>query len=860
MGSFSLSGGVEVFGFISPSNTTDQYPVIDPLYGIDGLRNVNILSDLNLIPTLRRRSGMVVGVSGGTTYYKLNPPPWSLTLSDWSIFNSGSGGDFLPLSGGTVTGATIFTNGVTANTISASTYLNLPIDVFVTGATYDNATGIATFTNNTGGTFNVSGLFTGATDIFVTGGTYNDNTFTFTNNTGGTFDVSFNSVTGLTINGDLNVTGNTIADSITANTISATTYENLPIDIRITGGTYSSGTATFTNNTGGTFNVTGFYTGNTDNYITGGTFDKNTETLTLTDVTGGTISISGFSDVFVTGGTFLGGSIVFTNNSGGTFNVSGISSFDTFVTGFSYSDNTFIISQNSGTTFSATIDSVTGLTVNGTLNSTIFSGGTYFGDGSNLTGIIRGSGGGRVFYFNLSNTQTPYYEFSPSATTLVQQSITTSAITSGSTSTIAGFLTPPNVPNVFLLPGGIWSFYLHSYVEDISSSFEIFCEVYQRTTGGTEIYLFQTDPTPITSYSPNPSMSISDSYYSGASLDFSDRLLVKVKVTNLGTSSKTVTFVTEDEIHYSYSTTSLIIPTIDTFTTGFTYNNNTLTIQRNEGLSDLSVSINSVTGLTINGNLDVTGTTSSGTISATTYQNLPTDIRVTGGTYSNGTATFTNNTGGTFNVGGFFTGSTDVFVTGGTYSNNTFTYTNNTGGTFSTSFNILTGLTINGDLNVTGNTIVDGITANTISATTYQNLPTDVFVTGGTYSNGTTTFTNNTGGTFNVSGFFTGYTNVVNSVTVGVGLSGDTTTGNITLINTSPDQIVTISGGTGITTGGTYPNFTITNSLPDQVVTLSGGTNISITGTYPNFNISVTGSTTFDYGKSYAISNSYQLI
>ena len=80
MGSFSLSGGVEVFGFISPSNTTDQYPVIDPLYGIDGLRNVNTLSDLNLISTLRRRAGMLVGVSGGTIYYKLKVAPWNLSL------------------------------------------------------------------------------------------------------------------------------------------------------------------------------------------------------------------------------------------------------------------------------------------------------------------------------------------------------------------------------------------------------------------------------------------------------------------------------------------------------------------------------------------------------------------------------------------------------------------------------------------------------------------------------------------------------------------------------------------------------------------------------------------------------------
>ena len=82
----------------------------------------------------------------------------------------------------------------------------------------------------------------------------------------------------------------------------------------------------------------------------------------------------------------------------------------------------------------------------------------------------------------------------------------------------------------------------------------------------------------------------------------------------------------------------------------------------------------------------------------------------------------------------------------------------------------------------------------------------------------------------------------VTSITVGNGLSGNVTTGAITLINTAPDQTVTISGGTGITTGGTYPNFTIVNSAPDRTVTLSGGTNIGVLGTYPDFSISFTGS------------------
>jgi hypothetical protein len=113
-------------------------------------------------------SNIIEDVSGGT----------SVTAA-WKKLVTG-GGTF---TGGTVTGDTFFTNGLTATTFSASTYLGLPLDVFVTGGTYDN------------------------------------NTFTYTNNTGGTFDVLFNYVTGLTINGNLTVTGNTSLQGLTANII-----------------------------------------------------------------------------------------------------------------------------------------------------------------------------------------------------------------------------------------------------------------------------------------------------------------------------------------------------------------------------------------------------------------------------------------------------------------------------------------------------------------------------------------------------------------------------------------------------------------------------------------------------------------
>ena len=74
-----------------------------------------------------------------------------------------------------------------------------------------------------------------------------------------------------------------------------------------------------------------------------------------------------------------------------------------------------------------------------------------------------------------------------------------------------------------------------------------------------------------------------------------------------------------------------------------------------------------------------------------------------------------------------------------------------------------------------GTTFQSGLTANTISATTYYNLP-------------------------------------VSAVTNGTGISASTSNGTVTITNTSPNQPVTISGGTGITTGGTYPNFTLLNS------------------------------------------------
>ena len=278
------------------------------------------------------------------------------TISGGTYYGDGANLTGVIFTGGTVTGDTNFTGGLSANTFSASTYLGLPIDVYVTGGTY--SAGTSTFTNNTGGTFDVLGFYTGETDdnIYVTGFTYSSNTFTISDNSGSTFDASFNDVTGLTINGDLSVTGNTNVDGLTANTISATTYQNLPIDpdTYVTGFTYSSNTLTIYDNSGTTFPVT------------------------INDFTGltiyGTLSATTYqnlpTDIRVTGATYSNNTFTYTNNTGGTFNVN----FNT-VTGLTVNGNLSVTGNTTLKAFSGTSGYISGsgqniLTIVGSGNST----------------------------------------------------------------------------------------------------------------------------------------------------------------------------------------------------------------------------------------------------------------------------------------------------------------------------------------------------------------------------------------------------------------------------------------------------------------------------------------------------------
>ena len=188
MADFSSVGGVGIMGFLSPMDTRDTYAVIDPLYGIDGIRNVGSVEDLSGISYDRRRSGMIVGIEGGSRYFKLKDVIWSFNISDWEEI-------FL---------YTIPQSAITTNNI--------------TGGTVDYSTQTLTLTTSSGDTITITGI----TDTYITGGTYNqeDSTLELISNygtsveiTGFSQSVSVSANTGLGVDsGFLYTTYNTLLD------------------------------------------------------------------------------------------------------------------------------------------------------------------------------------------------------------------------------------------------------------------------------------------------------------------------------------------------------------------------------------------------------------------------------------------------------------------------------------------------------------------------------------------------------------------------------------------------------------------------------------------------------------------------
>jgi hypothetical protein len=143
-------------------------------------------------------------------------------------------------------------------------------------------------------------------------------------------------------------------------------------DITVTGGTYTNGTAMFTNSTGGTFNVTGFTTGATeDTYVTGVTYNQLTKELTLGLNDGVDFNATGFA-AEVTGGTYSGGSITLYKNDGTT----------SLITGLEILTHIGLVNDSNVSVSGATIDFVDTTTYKGAFFDYVIDDGTNYRAGT----------------------------------------------------------------------------------------------------------------------------------------------------------------------------------------------------------------------------------------------------------------------------------------------------------------------------------------------------------------------------------------------------------------------------------------------------------------------------------------------
>tara|TARA_B100000900_G_scaffold283094_1_gene242424 strand:+ start:6289 stop:12429 length:6141 start_codon:yes stop_codon:yes gene_type:complete len=163
-------------------------------------------------------NSLVEGNLSGQTFNIINTPVNNNSATEILVRNTTSGNveyrDSSTLSGASSTDVFVnsgsadvttqqltFTNttGGTFNVTNAAA-LFTDNDINVTGGTYDVNTGCVTFATNSGSTFDICGFVTGLTNTFVSGGTYDSSTseITFTNTTGGTFNVDLSSLSGKT--------------------------------------------------------------------------------------------------------------------------------------------------------------------------------------------------------------------------------------------------------------------------------------------------------------------------------------------------------------------------------------------------------------------------------------------------------------------------------------------------------------------------------------------------------------------------------------------------------------------------------------------------------------------------------------
>ena len=183
-------------------------------------------------------------------------------------------------------------------------------------------------------------------------------------------------------------------------------------------------------------------------------------------------------------------------------------------------------------------------------------------------------------------------------------------------------------------------------------------------------------------------------------------------------------------------------------------------------------------------------------------------------------------------------------ITGATYLNNTFTFTNNNSETLNVGFNTLTGLTVNGSLIVTGNTVLQAFTGTSAQINGNTTITDGLVRVQGNSSNELVRITQlGSGNAFVVEDSTNPDTSpfvVDGSGSVGIGISAPETK-----LHVSGNTIISgiLSGGTMVITSTPTSGYTTTQILMRN----SASGQIEITDS--------TSPAIYNFGMTYAMSN-----
>ena len=605
----------------------------------------------------------LAGIQGGLSneHYHLSKNEVDLLttgLDASSIHNHDS--LYLGLGGGTVSGATNFTNGLTTTTFSATTYQNLPTDIRVTGGTKSGS--IITFTNNTGGTFTVTGI----TDTFVTGGTYNSGTsiITFVNNTGGTF-----TVTGITSGG-----GGTTS----------------PISVVNTSSLFSSGLSNTGLNASGVTNS--IFLGASAGYLATGASNSN-----FFGFEAGREATNASQSNFIGLGAGQGATGASQSNFLGT-NAGNAAT--------SASQSNFL-GPGAGlgainASYSNFFGQTAGYLATGASNSNFFGRTAGYqatsATRSNFLGWIAGYQATNANDSNFLGYYAGFQATSASYSNFFGQSAgyqATSASNSNFLGSTAGYQATNASQSNFLgvsagnaATGASQSNFFGSSTgyQAINASHSNFFGSqagYSATSASNSNFLGQSAGYEATSASNSNFLGVNAGYqatnainsnflgyqagYSATSASYSNLFGFRAGRSFTGNNLGSNNIIIGTNITLPNGTANAIniggvLFGINTYST---FVGNPLTATTANGRIGIGV-VSPSAKLHVSGDTLINGTLTATTISASTYQNLPTDIRVTGGTYNSGTSiiTFTNNTGGTFTVTGITAGGGGGGVSG----------------------------------------------------------------------------------------------------------------------------------------------------------------------------------------------------